>query len=72
MITGSEYELRGQSVRVTCQWHGKSNPDLARLQSLLPLVSTRPNCPRNVMYADPETGALVVRPFRGLRKAGAP
>jgi hypothetical protein len=71
VITGSEYELRGAVVRVTCQWNGTKNPALPELQAALPLVSTRPNCPRNVMYADPETGAIVVRPFRGLRKAGA-
>jgi hypothetical protein len=71
VITGSEYELRGQTVRAVAQWNGKRDPDLDRLQSLLPLVSTRPNCPRNVMYADPETGVPVVRPFRGLRKAAA-
>lgn len=67
MITGSEYLLRGRAVTVTCQWNGTKNPDLPRLQALLPLVSTRKNAPRNVAYADPQTGAIVVRPFRGLR-----
>jgi hypothetical protein len=67
VITGSTYLLRGRPVVVTCQWHGTRNPDLPRLRSLLPLVSTRPNAPRNIAYLD-AAGALVVRPFRGLAK----
>jgi hypothetical protein len=71
VITGSDYVLRGRSVRVAVQWNGTKNPALPDLQAALPLVTTRPNCPRNIGYLD-EAGALVVRPFRGLRKAGAP
>jgi hypothetical protein len=67
VITGSEYQSRGQSVRVVTAWNGKSNPDLARLQALLPLVSTRPNGPRNVMIRRAD-GSSDVRPFRGLAK----
>jgi hypothetical protein len=70
VITGSEYELHGRTVRVVAAWNGKANPQLPELQAALPLVSTRPGCPRNVMYLDPETGRPVVRPFRGLRKTG--
>jgi hypothetical protein len=67
VITGSEYGLRGRSVRVTCQWNGAKNPDAARLRAPLPLVSTRPNCPRNVMIRRAD-GSIDVRPFRGLAK----
>ena len=69
MITGSVYVLRGRATCVTCQWHGMSNPDLPRLQALLPLVRLKATAPRNVEIEDPETGLRVVRPFRGLRKA---
>lgn len=69
MITGSEYLLRGRTVRVVTAWNGKRDPDLARLQALLPLVRTRPNGPRNVMIQLPD-GSRQVRPFRGLRKPG--
>lgn len=69
MITGSIYLLRGRRVRAITQWNGKANPGLPRLRALLPLVSTRPNGPRNVAIADPETGELIaVRPFRGLTR----
>lgn len=68
MITGSEYLLRGQPVTVVCQWHGKSDPDLPRLQALLPLVSTGKTAPRNVAIEGPD--GWQVRPFRGLKRAG--
>jgi hypothetical protein len=66
VITGSEYSLRGETVRVLAAWNGKRNPDQPRIQALLPLVRTRPNAPRNVLIEDP-SGAITVRPFRGLR-----
>lgn len=70
MITGSEYELRGQVVRAVCQWNGTTNPALPELQAVLPLVSTRPNCPRNVAIQGP--GGWQVRPFRGLKRLPEP
>lgn len=71
MITGSTYLLRGEPALVTCQWNGTKNPDLPRLRALLPLVSTRPNAPRNVMIQRAD-GSCDVRTFRGLRKPPEP
>jgi hypothetical protein len=71
VITGSQYLLRGRPVTVLAAWNGTRNPDLPRPRELLPLVSTRPNAPRNIGYLD-ESGVLVVRPFRGLRRPPEP
>lgn len=65
MITGSTYLLRGQAVTVACQWNGSRDPDLPRLQALLPLVRLKATAPRNVMIRFPD-GSTTIRPFRGL------
>jgi hypothetical protein len=70
VITGSEYELRGQAVTAVCQWNGTKNPALPELQAALPLVSTRKTAPRNVAIEGP--GGWLVRPFRGLKRAPEP
>ncbi len=67
MITGSVYELRSQSVTVTCAFNAKRNPDLPRLQAALPLLRLKQFGPRNVEIELPD-GTRQVRPFRGLRK----
>jgi hypothetical protein len=68
VITGSDYELRGRTVRVVAAWNGKSSPQLPELQAALPLVSTRKTAPRNVAIEGP--AGWQVRPFRGLKRAG--
>lgn len=65
MITGSTYLERGEPVTVVAAWNGKK-PE----PGLLPLVTTRPDGPRNVMLRRAD-GVLVVRPFRGLRRPAA-
>lgn len=67
MITGGTYLERGVPVTVVAAWCGKRDPDLARLRALLPLVTTRPSGPRNVLIRRAD-GSLAVRGFRGLRK----
>lgn len=67
MITGTDYSLRGQTVTVTCQWQGKRDPDLPRLQALMPLVRLKPYTPKNVLIELPD-GSQQMRPFRGLRR----
>jgi hypothetical protein len=67
VITGSEYLLRGRLVRVLAAWNGRRDPQLPELQARFPLVSTRPNAPRNVMIRHAD-GSTDVRPFRGLAK----
>lgn len=67
MITGSTYLERGVPVTVLAAWNGKRDPDLDRLRALLPLVTTRPSGPRNVLIRRAD-GTTAVRGFRGLRK----
>lgn len=71
MITGSPYVLRGQRVTVLAEWNGRRNPDLARLQALMPHVRISARvAPRNVLIQLPD-GTVQVRPFRGLRRPEA-
>lgn len=72
MITGSDYLLRGEVVTVTAAWNGTRNPDLPRLQAVLPLVRLKATAPRNVRIEDPLTGEWTIRPFRGLRRIPEP
>lgn len=72
MITGSDYLLRGEVVTVTTAWNARRNPDLPRLQALLPLVCLKPTAPRNVRIEDPQTAECTIRPFRGLRRIPEP
>jgi len=72
VITGSDYLLRGEVVTVTAAWNGTRNPDLPRLQALLPLVRLKPTAPRNVRIEDPQTRQCTIRPFRGLRRIPEP
>ncbi len=71
MITGSDYLLRGEVVTVTAAWNGTRNPDLPRLQAVLPLVRLKPSAPRNVRIQFPD-GSSTIRPFRGLRRPPEP
>ncbi|HZP54996.1 hypothetical protein [Actinocrinis sp.] len=70
-MTASEYLLRGELVTVLARWNGKANPDLPRLQAVLPLVRLKPHGPRNALVAWPD-GSVAVRPFRGLRRPPEP
>jgi acetyl esterase len=63
MITGSTYVERGQPVTALTAWNGKR----ADLPAPLPLVTTAPSAPRNVLIQRAD-GTRVIRPFRGLRR----
>lgn len=67
MIAGRVYKLRGVPVRVTCAFNAARDPDLPRLQAVLPHVRLKAHGPRNVEVELPD-GTRQVRPFRGLRK----
>lgn len=78
-VVGRTYYEKGQPVKVLAQWLGKGcreraadqleAADLVRRFAVQSAWAHRNGtAPRNVLIERPD-GSLVVRPFRGLRKA---
>jgi hypothetical protein len=66
-MTGRTYLERGRPVTVLVGWrNGQGEPEL---DQALRTVQRPRYGPKNVMVRR-EDGSIVIRPFRGLRKAG--
>ncbi|RKR92834.1 hypothetical protein BDK92_7316 [Micromonospora pisi] len=67
MIPGTTYLLRGEPVVAIVAWRQQRKTER---MPRVPHLDLKPTTPRNVMVQLPD-GTCVVRPFRGLRRAGA-
>lgn len=74
-IEGRTYLERGEPVIVVRQWRARTAPELTRRDGwqfvLADLGKKKRSGPRNVLIMR-QSGELVIRPFRGLRRYDGP